>query len=560
LALRREDLKTAPWPDPRPILDVAAQIGLHSDEVVPYGRFRAKVALSVLDRLRHQPDGRIVLVTGVTPTRAGEGKTTTAIGLTQGLGRLGKRVALCLREPSIGPLFGIKGGGTGGGRAQVVPMEEINLHFNGDLHAVAAAHNLLAAAIDASLYHGNQLDIDPSSITWPRALDVSDRALRHAVIGLGGRGNGIPRESGFVITAASEVMSILALASDLSDLRARLGRILVGESRAGGPITAERLRVAGAMAVLLKDALQPNLVQTLEGQPAFVHAGPFGNIAHANNSLLADRLALKVADFVVTEAGFGAELGLEKFCHIVCRLGALHPSAAVLVATVRALKVHGGMPESAAGSGEDPDAMRRGADNLAAHIDIVRAFGIRCVVAVNRFPGDTDYELGFVQDVAAQLGADEVVIHDGFNQGGAGAEALAEAVVRACQQTNRFRFLYAQGTSLRRQIKVLAQTLYGASTVEFLPQCERRLSWLEEHGVASLPVCMAKTSLSLSHDPALKGRPRGYVLPIRDLYPAVGAGFVVALSGDIQLMPGFGPTPAYTRIDIDGMGRTIGLA
>lgn len=560
VALRKQDLAAAPWPAPRPILDIAEQIGVYGDELIPYGRFRAKVSLSVLDRLRDQPDGQIVVVTGITPTPAGEGKTTTAISLAQGLGRIGKRAAVCLREPSMGPLFGMKGAGTGGGRAQVIPMEEINLHFNGDLHAVAAAHNLLAAAIDASLYHGNALDIDPGLVTWLRAVDVSDRSLRHTVIGLGGRRNGVPRESGFVITAASEVMAILALASDLADLRARLGRIVVGASRNGGSVTADRLRVAGAMAVLLRDALLPNLVQTLEGQPAFVHTGPFGNIAHANNSLLADRLALKVADFVVTEAGFGSDLGLEKFCHIVCRAGSFKPSVAVLVATIRAIKVHSGNPESDPALGGDREAIRRGAENLAAHIAIVRAFGIPCVVAINRYPTDSEFELGLLKQLAMEFGADAVVTHDGYSQGGAGAEDIAEAVVRACVRTDHFRFLYDPGTSVRQQIDIIAQTLYGAAGVEFLPVCERRLAWLEDQGLASLPVCMAKTSLSLSHDPSLKGRPGGFVLPIRDLQAAAGAGFVVALSGDVQLMPGLGRTPAFTRIDLDEAGRTVGLA
>jgi formate--tetrahydrofolate ligase len=431
------------------------------------------------------------------------------------------------------------------------------LHFTGDIHAVEAAHNLLAAVIDSAIFHG-QLEIGPSFITWPRTLDVNDRALRHIVTGLGGDEHGVPRESSFIIAAASEIMAILALASDLQDLRQRVGRIVVAQRKDGSFVTAEDLRVAGAMTVLLKDALLPNLVQTMEGQPTLVHAGPFGNIAHGNNSLLADQIALKLADIVVTEAGFGADLGLEKFAHIVARYGHLKPAAAVIVATVRALKSHGGVPAARLNE-ENADALRRGSENLAAHIDIVRAFGMRCVVGVNRFPGDTDRELAIVTELAAQFGADAAVVNDGFGRGGEGSLELAEAVSSAIQRGSTFAPLYGPDTPIRDQILTLAQRLYGAADVEFLPECQKRMDWLTERGMGTLPVCMSKTHLSLSHNPSLKGRPRGFTMPIRNVYPSAGAGFVVALAGDIQLMPGLGKEPAYTRIDIDRTGAITGL-
>ncbi len=541
----------------RPIMEVGHEFGLLGSELISYGPYKAKVSLDALKRLDKRPEGKLVVVTAITPTRAGEGKTTSAISLTQGLGRIGTKVALCLRQPSTGPLFGIKGGGTGGGMAQIVPMEEINLHFTGDIHAVEAAHNLLAAVIDAALFHG-QLEIGPSFITWPRTLDVNDRALRHIVTGLGGDEHGITRESSFIIAAASEIMAILALASDLADLRQRIGRIIVAQRKDGSFVTAEDLRVAGAMTVLLKEALLPNIVQTMEGQPALVHAGPFGNIAHGNNSLLADQIALKLADVVVTEAGFGADLGLEKFAHIVARYGHLQPAAALVVATVRALKSHGGVPLAKLGS-EDLDALRRGAENLAAHIDIVKAFGMRPVVGVNRFPTDTDRELDLLTRLAMDYGADAAVVNDGFTHGGDGALELAEAVLGATRKGGNFAPLYSPDTPIREQIQTLARRIYGAADVEFLPECQKRIDWLTERGMGTLPVCMSKTHLSLSHDPALKGRPRGFTLPVRNVYPSAGAGFVVALAGDIQLMPGLGREPAYTRIDIEPSGQITGL-
>jgi formate--tetrahydrofolate ligase len=424
----------------RPIADVAAAAGLQPDEIERYGEFRAKVSLTVLDRLAGAADGKLVITTAITPTKAGEGKTTTSVSLTQGLGTLGKDVMLCLREPSMGPVFGIKGGGNGGGLAQVVPMEEINLHFNGDFHAVTAAHNLLAAALDASIYHGNPLGVDPQTISWPRTLDVNDRELRYGVIGLGGKAHGIPRENQFVITAASEVMAVFALASSLRDLRERLGRIVVASTFDGDPVTAEQLRVAGAMTVVMKDAMKPNLVQTLEGQPVLIHAGPFGNVAHANNSIVEDRVALKLADYVVTEAGFGSDLGFQKFCDIVCRTGGFTPSAAVLVTTVRATKSHGGKPFTALAD-EDLDALRGGADNLAAHVNVVRQYGLPCVVSINTFPTDTDEEIALVEELALHAGAETVVVNRGFALGGAGAVDLATAVIAACEKPAAFTFL-----------------------------------------------------------------------------------------------------------------------
>ncbi len=542
----------------RPITDIAAASGLTPDELEAFGRYRGKVDPSVLDRLAERPDGKLIITTAITPTKAGEGKTTTSVSLTQGLGQIGKNVMLCLREPSMGPVFGIKGGGNGGGYAQVVPMEEINLHFNGDFHAVTAAHNLLAAALDASIFNGNSLGIDPQTITWPRTLDVNDRELRYCVVGLGGKAHGVPRENQFVITAASEIMAVFALASDLHDLRARLGRIVVADDRSGNPITAEDLRVAGAMTVIMKDALHPNLVQTLEGQPVLIHAGPFGNIAHANNSIIEDRVALKLADYVVTEAGFGSDLGLQKFCDIVCRVGGFAPSAAVLVTTVRATKSHGGMAFADLAH-EDLDALRRGADNLAAHVNIVKQYGLPCVVSINNFPSDTAAEVALIEELAVGAGAETVVVNRAFAQGGSGAVDLANAVVDACEKPNDFNVLTPDGASLKEQIEAIATRLYGADGVDFLPQAENDLARMDALGFGTLPVCMAKTHLSLSHDPALLNRPIGFRLPVRGLVPSAGAGFVVALCGDMQRMPGLGKTPAFMNVDIDDEGRTVGL-
>jgi formate--tetrahydrofolate ligase len=542
----------------RPIVDVAAGVGLVDEDLERYGTYRAKVRQEAVDGLHDRPDGKLVITTAITPTKAGEGKTTTSISLTQGLGRIGRSVILCLREPSMGPVWGIKGGGTGGGYAQVVPMEEINLHFNGDFHAVQAAHNLLAAAVDASIFNGNPLGIDPPSVTWPRTLDVNDRELRYTVVGLGGKPHGVPRENQFVIVAASEIMAILALASDLQDLRRRLGRIVVASTNGGDPVSADMLKVAGAMAVTMKDALKPNLVQTLEGQPVLIHAGPFGNIAHANNSIIEDRLALKLADYVVTEAGFGSDLGFQKFSDIVCRLGGFAPDAAVLVTTVRATKSHGGKPFADLAT-EDLDALKRGAENLAAHVGIVRTYGVPCVVSINNFPTDTADEVALIRELATEAGAEQVVVNRGFAEGGAGAVELANAVVEACDRANAFEFLTPEGTPIKQQIEAIATRLYGADGVDYLPQAEKDVARMEELGFGTFPVCMAKTHLSLSHDPALLNRPTGFRLPVRGVMPSAGAGFVVVLCGDMQRMPGLGRTPNFMGVDIDERGRTIGL-
>jgi formate--tetrahydrofolate ligase len=542
----------------RPIGEVAESAGLEPSEVEPYGRYKAKVDLSVLDRLADRPDGRLIIVTAITPTKAGEGKTTTAIGLTQGLGHTGRSVMLCMREPSVGPVFGVKGGGTGGGYAQVLPMEDINLHLNGDFHAVTAAHNLLAAALDASIYNDNPLEIEARSITWPRTLDVNDRALRDIIIGLGGTAHGVPRESGFVITAASEIMALLGLSTGLADLRRRLGRIVVAETRRKQPVTAEDIKAAGAMTVLMKDAIRPNLVQTIEGQPTLIHTGPFGNIATGNNSILADRVGLKLADYVVTEAGFGSDLGFEKFAHIVCRYGNLRPSAAVLVATVRALKSHGGVADADLGTRDDA-ALARGAENLAAHIDIVRTFRLPVVVSINRFHTDTDAEVELLASLARDAGAQQVVVNEGFEKGGAGSVELANAVVEAAEPPSEFAPLNPPGLQIKAQIERIATTLYGADGVDYTREADQRLSRLDDLGLGELPVCMAKTHMSLSHDPSQRGRPKGFRLPIRNVYASVGAGFAVALCGDIMLMPGLGRAPAFVNVDVDVEGRTIGL-
>jgi formate--tetrahydrofolate ligase len=542
----------------RPIAEIAAGAGILPGELEQIGEFRGKVRLSILDRLARQKDAKLVIVTAITPTKAGEGKTTTSVALTQGLGKINKKVMLCLREPSMGPVFGIKGGGTGGGYAQIGPMEDINLHFNGDFHAVTAAHNLLAAALDASIYNGNPLRIDPSSVNWPRTIDMNDRELRYTVVGLGGKVHGVPRENQFVITAASEVMAVFALASDLADLRTRFGRIVVASTLDGEPVTADMLKVAGAMTVVMKDAIKPNIVQTLEGQPALVHAGPFGNIAHAANSLLADRIALKSADYVVTEAGFASDLGFQKFCDIVCRTGGFSPSAAVLVTTVRATKSHGGKAFKDLAA-EDLEALWKGADNLAAHVQIVRQYGLPCVVAINSFPTDSPKELELVRELALAAGAETVVAHSGFSDGGAGAVDLANAVTTACDKPNTFNFLTPNGTPIVDQIRAIATKLYGAADIDMESQARKDLEKVEKLGLGTAPVCMAKTHLSLSHDPTLRNRPTGFILPVRALVPSNGAGFVVALCGEMQRMPGLGKTPAFMNMDIDGDGRTVGL-
>jgi formate--tetrahydrofolate ligase len=554
----KSGLEIAQEAELRPITEIASNAGIPDDVLEPFGRFRAKIDRSILERLAERPDGKLIITTAITPTKAGEGKTTTSISLTQGLGKIGRNVVLCLREPSMGPVFGIKGGGTGGGYAQVVPMEDINLHLNGDFHAITTAHNLLASALDASLYFGNPLGIDPTSVTWPRTLDVNARELRYTVIGLGGKTHGVPRENQFVITAASEVMAVLALASDLADLRERLGRIVVASTADGDPVTAEDLKVAGAMTVVMKDALKPNLVQTLEGQPVLIHAGPFGNIAHANNSIIEDRIGLKLGDYVVTEAGFASDLGFQKFCDIVCRFGGFTPSAGVLVTTVRATKSHGGVPFDELAI-EDLGAVKRGVDNLGQHIAIVREYGLPCVVSINNFPSDTEAEVELMRELALGAGAETVVVNRGFAHGGDGAIELAEAVVAACEMPNAFHQLTPDGTPITEQIDAIATRVYGADGVDYQPQADKDIARMDRMGFGTLPVCMAKTHLSLSHDPTLLNRPTGWRLPVRGVVPSAGAGFVVVLCGDMQRMPGLGRTPAFTRIDVDERGRTVGL-
>ena len=537
----------------RPILEIADEAGLEPDEVETYGRYKAKVDLGVIERLADRPNAKLINVTAITPTPAGEGKTTTSVSLTQGLGVLGRKPVLCLREASLGPVFGVKGGAAGGGYAQVVPMEDLNLHFTGDLHAITAANNLLAALIDAHVLHGNELGLDPLSISWRRCMDMNDRSLRDVVTSLGGRANGYPRQTGFDITAASEIMALVAVARDLADLRERLGKITVGQTYGGEPATAEQIRAAGSMAVLLKDAIKPNLVQTLEGQPAFVHCGPFANIAHGNNSLVADRVALKLGDYVVTESGFASDMGMEKFFDITCRIGDLRPDAVVLVATVRALKHHAGDPDGGL------DAIEVGAANLGRHIGIVKEFGLQAVVGVNRFPTDTDDELEVVRKLALEQGAYAAEVNEGFGSGGEGAIALAEAAIDAAEQPSSFEFAYPLDAPIEEKIRAIATKVYGADGVELLPAAKKKAQEFAESGLGDLPVCMAKTHLSLSHDPALRNAPTGFTVPIRDLRPYTGAGWILALCGEMMTMPGLGKQPAAFAIDVDESGETVGL-
>jgi formate--tetrahydrofolate ligase len=537
----------------RPIAEIAEDAGLEPDEYDLYGKYKAKVDLSVLERLRETPDAKLVCVTAITPTKAGEGKTTTSVSLTQGLGHIGRKVGLCLREASLGPVFGIKGGAAGGGYAQVVPMEDLNLHFTGDIHAIGAANNLLAAMLEAHLLHGNKLRIDPLTISWRRCVDINDRALRSIVVGLGGRANGYVRETGFDITAASEVMAIVAVARDLADLRRRLGAITVGYTWEGEPVTAEQLRAAGAMTVLLKDAIRPNLVQTLEGQPAFVHCGPFANIAHGNNSLVADLVALKLGDYVVTESGFGADMGMEKFLDIVCRIGGLSPSAVVLVCTVRALKHHAGAPDGGV------EAVEEGSANLKRHLGIVREFGLKAVVAVNRFPDDSEEELEAVKRLALDYGAHAAELNEAFERGGEGAAALAEAVVDATEQPASFSPIYPLEAPIDDKIDAICKRVYGADDVVYLPAAQEKIERFTENGFDQLPICMAKTHLSLSHDPSLLNAPTGFNVTVRDVRAYTGAGWLVPLLGDMQTMPGLGVKPAAFDVDIDESGRTLGL-
>jgi formate--tetrahydrofolate ligase len=560
------DLEIAQSAEIKPIAEIAGAMGLADEDVDLYRKFKAKISLGVLQKFADRPNGKYVVVTSITPTPLGEGKTTTTVGLGMALSRLGHRAAICLRQPSLGPVFGTRGGATGSGRSQVLPMEDINLHLTGDTHAVALAHNLLAAFIDNSLYYDNPLDIDPYTIAWPRVVDVSDRALRNITVGLGGREGGIPRESSFDIAVASEVMAILALSTSYRDLRARLGRIVIGTTRAGKPVTAEDLQCAGAMAALVREAIKPNLLQTIEHTPAFIHTGPFGNIAHGNNSIVADQIALKLNDYVVTESGFGSDLGMEKFFDIKCRSSGLTPHAVVLVATIRALKLHGGVGEVTIGKPvpaelqkENLAAVERGCQNLIKHIENARLFGMPVVVAINRFVSDTDREIALVERIARDSGAEGAFVSYVWERGGAGAISLAEAVVHACNKPSNFKFLYALDLPIKEKIERIAEKIYGADGVTYFSEAERKIQLYTELGFDKLPICMAKTHLSISHDDQMKGRPRKFRVPIRDVRAAVGAGYLYPICGDLRTMPALPRVPAGTRMDVDENGRIVGL-
>ncbi len=579
------DLDIAQAATLKPISEIAADLGLTDDDLIHYGKYKAKVHLDTLPKLADRPTGKYVDVTAITPTPLGEGKTTTSIGLVQGLGVIGKRSIACIRQPSMGPTFGIKGGAAGGGYSQVIPMEDFNLHLTGDIHAITAAHNLVAAAIDARWYHEdrmnderlakvglNRLDIDPYRVTWNRVLDTNDRALRNVLVGLGPEDDGRPRQSGFDITVASEIMAMLALAngddfkSALHDFRQRAGRTVIGTNKAGKPITLDDLGVAGAVTVMMRDALHPNLLQTLEGQPAFVHAGPFANIAHGNSSILADRLALKLGEYVVTESGFGADIGMEKFFNIKCRYSGLIPDCVVLVATIRALKMHGGGPRVVAGRPldkayveENIPLLEAGMANLAAHIRNAKRFGIPVVVAVNRFPTDTQAEVEAVVRGALAAGAETAVMSDHWTNGGDGAVELAEAVVAACEKPSNFEFLYPLDLPIKAKIETIAKEIYSAGEVIYEPQAEKQIKSYEDNGFGNLPICMAKTHLSISHDPSLKNAPSGYTLTVREVRASVGAGFIYPLLGEMRTMPGLGTRPVFMNIDIDEDGNIVGL-
>lgn len=543
----------------RPITDVARELGIADQELELYGHYKAKISLAALNRLQNAPNGKLIYTTAITATPAGEGKTTIAVGLTQGLGRLGKRVAVALREPSLGPVFGIKGGATGGGYSQVVPMEDINLHFTGDIHAVGATHNLLAAIIDNHIYQGNSLGIDPRRVLWRRVMDINDRQLRNIVVGLGGKSNGIPRESGFDITAASEIMAILCLANSPEDLKARLGRILIGFTYEGKPVYTGDLRVTGALATLLCDALKPNLVQTLEGQPAFVHGGPFANIAHGNNSILATRLALKTADYTVTEGGFAADLGAEKFFDIVHGYSGLRPDVAVLVASVRALHMHGGVGRADVAQ-KNLAALEEGLANLKHHVNNMAKYGLPVVVAINRFPSDDAEELAFIDKYCQQLGVASAVC-DVVANGGAGGIKLAEVVLDVlANQPSRFQPLYNWKQPIKDKLAILARDIYGANGVTYTANAERDIALCNELGLSELPVCVAKTQHSISDNPALKGVPTNYEITVREVRPAPGAGFLVCLTGDVMTMPGLPKEPAAERIDLTAEGVITGLS
>ena len=560
------DLEIARAAHPKPLLEIAHKMGIGEHLLEPYGSDVAKIRLDAIEELSDRPKAKYVVVTAITPTPLGEGKTTTAVGLGQAMQCVGKNAVLTLRQPSMGPTFGIKGGAAGGGYSQVIPMELLNLHLTGDFHAVTAAHNLLSAMVDAHLHHGNELELDLNNITWRRVLDVNDRALRNIVIGLGGRMDGVVRQTGFDITAASEVMAILALATDQDDMRQRFGRIVVGYTAKGAPVTAEQLSAAGSMAVMMRDALQPNLLQTLENTPVIVHAGPFGNIAHGNSSVVADLIGIRGGDYLITEAGFGADMGAERFFNIKCRTSGLVPDAAVLVATVRALKAHSGKFKVVAGRDlpaemllENPDDVLAGAANLRKQIENVMAHGVTPVVAINAFPTDHESEHQAIREVAEEMGV-RVAVSNHFGDGGAGATDLAEAVIDACEDEQGFHFLYASDDSLKQKVETVATKIYGAERVEYTPEANRQFQTYEDNGFGNLPVCIAKTHLSISGDASLKGAPTGHTLTIREARASVGAGFIYPISGVVRTMPGLGSSPAASRIDIDENGEIVGLS
>ena len=554
----KTDIEIAQACEKEKITAVAERAGIPEEYLELYGNYKAKIDYKFMRNHADKPDGKLILVTAITPTPAGEGKTTTSVGLTDGLRKIGKNAMVALREPSLGPVFGVKGGAAGGGYAQVVPMEDINLHFTGDFHAIGAANNLLAAMLDNHIQQGNALGIDPKQITWKRAVDMNDRQLRHIVDGLGGRMQGVPREDGFEITVASEVMAVLCLASDITDLKARLARIIVGYTYDGKPVTAHDLKAEGAMAALLKDALKPNLVQTLEGTPAFIHGGPFANIAHGCNSITATRMALKCADYVVTEAGFAADLGAEKFLDIKCRMANLKPSAVVIVATVRALKYHGGVPKAELNN-ENLDALENGLPNLLQHVsNIKNVFGLPCVVAINAFPTDTKAELDMVEAKCKELGVN-VALSEVWAKGGEGGKALAAEVVRLCEQPNDFHQSYELESSIMDKLNAICTKVYHADGVQLVGNAVKQIKQIEELGFGNLPICMAKTQYSFSDDPSLLGAPSGFTVTVRNLKVCAGAGFIVALTGDIMTMPGLPKVPAAEKIDVDENGVISGL-
>jgi len=561
------DIEIAQAAKIKPIREIASSLGIDEKYLELYGNFKAKVQLKILEDLRNKPNGKYIDVTAITPTPLGEGKTVTTIGLSQALNKIGKKTITAIRQPSLGPVFGIKGGAAGGGHSQVIPMEDFNLHLTGDIHAVGMAHNLLAAFIDTHLMKGNDLKIDPFSITWNRVVDISDRVLRNIIVGLGGPANGLPRETGFDITVASEVMAILALTTSLKDLRQRLGKIVIGSTYDGKPVTAEDLKCAGAMTVLMRDALKPNLLQTLEHGACFVHAGPFANIAHGNSSIIADQIAIKLGDYVVTESGFGADMGAEKFMNIKCRYSGLTPDAAVIVCTVRALKMHGGGFDFIPGQPVDKEAMNRpnvdavvkGCENLEKMIENMKLFGIPVVVAINNFDADSREEIEAIRERAKAAGAEDALVSQVWLKGGEGGQELAEAVVKAAEKKSEFKFLYPLDWPIKKKIEAIAIKIYGADGVDYLPLAEKKVELYTNQGFDKLPICMAKTHLSLSHDPNIKNRPRGYRIPIRDIRASVGAGFLYPLLGEMRTMPGLPKIPAGTKVDIDEEGRIIGL-